>query len=342
MATIIPDSQDEEQGMRGDMEMNMSIPRSTTAEHNEMLRRQTVCIVRQEVMGQEPENFYEKIWCDFDPFKGEQVVRSYNNYTRANVLFGAMYFIVILLYSAVTFINYFHRPVIETFSTIPSIHTNPIQVDVSLQCSELWPCSSCIGTWSPDWDCNGTLLVPTVSETYLSTPQGYCSDISSTDTVQPSPIAKNFTLTACYSRDFSDGILIQVPFSSSYAASNNPRMVITITRKGSDMFYQQFLEPAQRKSVFLGQTLNKHYKDPTTTDTYVADLFYDGKNSISTAELRIKIAQFSTQIKKSRPGSIWGVYGNIGGFSTFMLPVTSTVRDIFMYFVGCRIRTKVT
>jgi hypothetical protein len=35
---------------------------------------------------------------------------------------------------------------------------------------------------------------------------------------------------------------------------------------------------------------------------YVADLFYDGKNADSSAELRIKMAQFSTKTKTTRPG----------------------------------------
>lgn len=35
---------------------------------------------------------------------------------------------------------------------------------------------------------------------------------------------------------------------------------------------------------------------------YVSDLFYDGKNSNSEAELRIKVTQFSTTSEKKRPG----------------------------------------
>ena len=38
------------------------------------------------------------------------------------------------------------------------------------------------------------------------------------------------------------------------------------------------------------------------TFSYVSDLFYDGKNSDSAAELRIRMTQFSTTSDRTRPG----------------------------------------
>ena len=98
-----------------------------------------------------------------------------------------------------------------------------------------------------------------MQESYVNTRAGYCTGIASETTLHPSTssgtTATRLNLTACYSTDFADGIVISVPFSAAYAEANAPRMIVGITSPLSpDLFYEQHLEPAQRKSVFLGQT----------------------------------------------------------------------------------------
>jgi hypothetical protein len=219
--------------------------------------------------GGEPQSKWEKFWYDIDPFKQDQMVRSAKNFDKSNIYFGIFYFICVLLYAIFIFYEYFQRPEIETYTMIPSLKTNPIDIDISLKCSAKWPCSACsTGSWGTGWTCvNGTVLYPSVSETYQLTRGDYCQDISSSTSIWPTTQTSNFSLTACYSTSFEDGILIHVPFTGAYGTSTSPRMVITLTKPGSDLYYQQSLEPSQRKSVFLGQTVYEHYKKPTTTET---------------------------------------------------------------------------
>lgn len=145
---------------------------------------------------------------------------------------------------------------------IPSYRAPSIPIHVSLSCDPSgWGCTTCNGTWvQPGWNCaNGTIAFASVQESYVSTREGYCTGISSQTTLHPSTSSlanpTRLNLTACYSTDFADGILINVPFSAGYAEDHSPRMVVSITSPVSpDLFYEQHLEPAQRKSVFLGQT----------------------------------------------------------------------------------------
>ena len=201
------------------------------------------------------------------------MLRSAKRHNNSNIYFGLIYFICVILYSLVTFMDYFNRPVIETYSIIPSLNTMPISIDVSLRCSSKWPCSSCSGNWSSSgWICeNGTVVPPTITEKYDRTKPGYCDGIASNASIWPTAESTNFSVTSCYSADFNDGILIRVPFTGTYAAGSSPRMFVVVTKQGSDLYYEQQLEPAQRKSVFLGQTVNKHYNDPTSYDTYDKD-----------------------------------------------------------------------
>ena len=154
-----------------------------------------------------------------------------------------------------------HRPIIESYSMVPSYSAPTIPIHVSLSCDPVgWACTACNGTWvQPGWNCeNGSISFSSVQESYESTEHGYCEGVASETTLHPNTSSPTqptrLNLTACYSADFHDGILIRVPFSSGYAEAGAPRMVVTLTSPASDLFYQQHLEPAQRKSVFLGQT----------------------------------------------------------------------------------------
>jgi hypothetical protein len=144
---------------------------------------------------------------------------------------------------------------------VPSYNAPAIPIEVTLRClPNAWGCASCNGTWQqPGWGClNGSIAFSSVQETYLQTTPGYCEGVASSAVLHPSASSQAnpavLNLTVCYSTAFQDGILISVPFSAGYAQDDAPRMVATITSPSSDLFYEQYLEPAQRKSVFLGQT----------------------------------------------------------------------------------------
>lgn len=189
------------------------------------------------------------------------MVRAPKNYNPANKYFGMLYFIGVILFAMYAIYNFMSRPVIESYSIAPSNTVDPIPVHIRMHCSANWRCSTCSTVWGTDWSCeNGEAAWTTVSQQYLSTKEGYCQESSVHNVIRTNlgpDIPSEFTFSSCYSTAFTDGILIRVPFSEAYATSET-RMVITITSPESDMFYEQELEPAQRKSVFLGQTI---YRD---------------------------------------------------------------------------------
>ena len=186
------------------------------------------------------------------------MVRAPKNYNPANKYFGLLYFLGVLAFAGYAFYEFFNRPVIETYSITPSTDVAPIPIHVNMHCSNNWKCTLCDGTWGAGWKCaDGNITWTSVSETYESTKPGYCNIPNSVVHISGSMNAQTPTrldLTACYSTAFTDGILIHVPFSEEYA-SGGSRLIVTITSPSSELFYQQELEPAQRKSVFIGQTI---------------------------------------------------------------------------------------
>mmetsp|Transcript_69046 Transcript_69046/g.162458 ORF Transcript_69046/g.162458 Transcript_69046/m.162458 type:complete len:207 (-) Transcript_69046:94-714(-) len=81
-----------------------------------------------------------------------------------------------------------------------------------------------------------------------------------------------------------------------------------------------FVEQSQRKTVYIGQNVLAH-PDSIDRETYVADMFYDGKNSAIWASLRIKSMQFTSRFEITRPGTVLEVFAAIGGFASVCLSV---------------------
>jgi len=63
---------------------------------------------------------------------------------------------------------------------------------------------------------------------------------------------------------------------------------------------------------------------------FVSDLFYDGKNSDSSAELRVKVTQLSTSAQKSKPGTVFDVFAAVGGFATILFPLTTLLKNLLL------------
>mmetsp|Transcript_23799 Transcript_23799/g.40525 ORF Transcript_23799/g.40525 Transcript_23799/m.40525 type:complete len:283 (+) Transcript_23799:131-979(+) len=216
--------------------------------------------VKDDLLGAEPESRLRNLFYRVDPFQSEQMVRAPKHFHTANIYCGLLYFTLIFLFAASAFYQFFTRPAIESYSMVPSHTAPPVPVHVSLSCTPGgWSCAACNGTLQPDLSCEGgNITFTTVQESYLNTRRGYCDNIASASTLHPNTSTidhpTHLNLTACYSVDFDDGILISVPFSAGYAEESPPRMVVTLTSPDTDLFYQQHLEPAQRKSIFLGQT----------------------------------------------------------------------------------------
>jgi hypothetical protein len=205
-------------------------------------------------------NRSDYVWYKVDPYKAEQMVRAPKNYNPANKYFGTVYFLGVVLFGFYAFYEFFTRPVIETYSLRPSFSVSSIPVDVTVHCSNTWKCSVCDDAdgWSDGWICaNGTITWTSISQQYDNTKAGYCEEADYSESITGSMSAatpSTTSLTACYSTAFADGILIHVPFAEAYSEGST-RLIITITSPGTELFYEQELEPAQRKSVFLGQTL---------------------------------------------------------------------------------------
>ena len=186
------------------------------------------------------------------------MIRAPKNYNPANKYFGCLYFLGVILFSAFAFYEFLTRPVIESYSITPSNKVSPIPVRVTMHCSENFACGACDASWGTDWACEGgNVTWTTVSQQFKDTHRGYCVVDPLYEPV-PGPMKADaptaIDLTACYSTNFTDGILIHVPFTQEYATANT-RLVVTVTSPGSELFYEQELEPAQKKSVFLGQTI---------------------------------------------------------------------------------------
>ena len=86
--------------------------------------------------------------------------------------------------------------------------------------------------------------------------------------------------------------------------------VLHVNISGQPMSLNLDLEPTQRKSVYVGVVARRSEKDrdfgtevgvreaalQTAYETYVADLFYDGKNPTGAAELRLVPRQLAEHL----------------------------------------------
>jgi hypothetical protein len=150
----------------------------------------------------------------------------------------------------------------------------------------------------------------------------------------------------CYSGNTKDGITITVPGFTTQGVcpygdtACSPFLRVSIQGVGQEgankMDMVLDLEPHQRKTVFVGVVARENEVGGTTSyQTYNADLFYEGKNQNTTAEMNIKMKQFGEKFTTSRPGDLLTVFGAIGGMMGLLLSILGTVGMVIDFGADC-------
>ena len=147
-----------------------------------------------------------------------------------------------------------------------------------------------------------------------------------------------------------------IPFDDEtvYGDEGSPVLSVTITSPRSTMYVELDVEPGQRKTVFVGQTLKEKQSRSArgsflrqaaladddakiidaSAEPFQSDLFYDGKNANRTALLRIRASQFAQVSTITRPGTWFEVLAALGGANVFIWTVASHSRVLFLEITG--------
>eukprot|EP00326_Haptolina_ericina_P025207 CAMPEP_0181198638 /NCGR_PEP_ID=MMETSP1096-20121128/16734_1 /TAXON_ID=156174 ORGANISM="Chrysochromulina ericina, Strain CCMP281" /NCGR_SAMPLE_ID=MMETSP1096 /ASSEMBLY_ACC=CAM_ASM_000453 /LENGTH=343 /DNA_ID=CAMNT_0023288735 /DNA_START=157 /DNA_END=1189 /DNA_ORIENTATION=- len=243
-----------------------------------------------------------------------------------------------VVYATFALINFANRPEVETFSLLPMSSIPPIALSVSLRCSHPWQCHKEAMAGATRWSWTDTVhLVDDYTSAYTT------DACHPSDTKVPAAMNKwmeyHSIVNVCY--DPVGGLRIRVPeftmpAGMKYGSPGQPSLSVMINASqapaggGEHMCVTIDIEPSQRKTIFVGvvvrsnemadpATLLLPHHDSSTTvksyEPYTADLFYDGHTDRKDGELRIALKQFADHFVISRPGSVLGVLGEIGGMN---------------------------
>ena len=267
---------------------------------------------------------------------------------KTDLVFGGLWFGCLVIFAAVVISDFLGRESVTATRLARSSDGDvpAIPVDVALACSTPWGCYDGWGQERP------TDFV-TVTHAYAATDK-CAGDDARTVTDRSAEAAFEFEL--CYSPSYGDGVDVTIPFDEEtvYGDEGSPVLSVTITSPRSTMYVELDVEPGQRKTVFVGQTLKEKQSRSArasflrqaaladddaqiidaSAEPFQSDLFYDGKNANRTALLRIRASQFAQVSTITRPGTWFEVLAALGGANVFIWTVASHSRDLFLEITG--------
>lgn len=231
------------------------------------------------------------------------------------------------LYTSFACASFVVRPEIEEFSFAPMTGVPPPRLGIEIECSSRWAChAGTPGAWSSS---------VTVAAAFAS-----ASGCDSSTVIVPGPgnpwMRYSANLSLCGSVGADDGIEISVSTFGAVCAYGEVgcnvwlRVTLRALESAQPMELVVDLEQSQRKAVYIGSLVKRQADShwlpslapklpggaPTRTlssEPYVGDLFYEGKNVASRSRLRIRTKQFAELITTSRPGTPLTVLGEVGG-----------------------------
>ena len=269
---------------------------------------------------------------------------------KTDLVFGGLWFGCLAIFAAVVISDFLGRESVTATRLARSSDGDvpAIPVDVALACSTPWGCYDGWGRERP------TQFV-TVTHAYAATDK-CAGDDARTVTDRSAEAAFEFEL--CYSPSYGDGVDVTIPFDEETVYGDEgvfaPVLSVTITSPRSTMYVELDVEPGQRKTVFVGQTLKEKQSRSArasflrqaaladddakiidaSAEPFQSDLFYDGKNANRTALLRIRASQFAQVSTITRPGTWFEVLAALGGANVFIWTVASHSRDLFLEITG--------
>lgn len=269
---------------------------------------------------------------------------------KTDLVFGGLWFGCLVIFAAVVISDFLGRESVTATRLARSSDGDvpAIPVDVAFACSTPWGCYDGWGQERP------TQFV-TVTHAYAATDKCAADDFR---TVADRGAEAAFEFELCYSPSYGDGVDVTIPFDEETVYGDEgvfaPVLSVTITSPRSTMYVELDVEPGQRKTVFVGQTLKEKQSrsarasflrqaaladdDPKIIDAsaepFQSDLFYDGKNANRTALLRIRASQFAQVATITRPGTWFEVVAALGGANVFIWTVASHSRDLFLEITG--------
>jgi hypothetical protein len=212
----------------------------------------------------------------------------------------------------------------------------PITVNITGVCSAAYQC----GTWSTNLD---PISYVTVTETWTDVPSfSPCFGKSgATTSLPPSEYYQfSFNVTVCYSASAKDGIVISMPFNSSYPTMNI--LIDGMEEVYHDSLLEQLIINTQQwKTVFFSQTLTTSIAGEKNSAPSIADLFYNGHAPLSSANiykstLTLRVQQFGYTVVESYGQTFGLVMASIGGFSSVFLVFCAMIRGtIVMSYKSC-------
>jgi hypothetical protein len=271
-----------------------------------------------------------------DPFKPEQFVRAPKMFDDINIVFTIIYFAGLILFIVYAFLGFYSQTVLQTTSMVSATALPPITVNITGVCSAAYQC----GTWSTNLD---PISYVTVTETWTDVPSfSPCFGKSgATTSLSPSEYYQfSFNVTVCYSASATDGIVISMPFNSSYPTMNI--LIDGMEEVYHDSLLEQLIINTQQwKTVFFSQTLTTSIAGEKNSAPSIADLFYNGHAPLSSANiykstLTLRVQQFGYTVVESYGQTFGLVMASIGGFSSVFLVFCAMIRGtIVMSYKSC-------
>eukprot|EP00943_MAST-04B_sp_MAST-4B-sp1_P004889 g4889.t1 len=219
---------------------------------------------------------------------------------------------------------YLNRPEITTFS-LREMSKAPVQyLRVETKCTTKWGCMKNPrpenGSWVADaypWiDAN----FPTTSMKKKWSKGPWTKRNYTNVPLEFSPLVDN-----CVEIKVPDFFVATSSNCSEYGASCAPVLRLEVTANNPEsngpMKIIMDLEPHQRKAIYIGVIIHEFENGSSTYELYNQDLFYEGKNAIKAASLKVRASQFAEVFTTSRSGSFADCFADVGGFSAILLSI---------------------
>jgi len=275
--------------------------------------------------------FYET-----DVFYVERVLKHTRNFDNSTIVYNILYRLIIIAFLVYATIQYVYTKPVTTYSMAPAVTMAPIDLNISIACNSKWGCynwtESSVGscTWK-DPNCYDMWTPVNITGVYDNVASSYCKDVPNFSEEVRSEFAQHvIQLSTCYSSSFTDGVTLTIPFDDSLTYTNGFMTVVITspTTQYSDLYFEMKITPTQNKIVYLSQQKKVSESGVITYEPYIADQFYDGHADTNTATLKFKLQQFAFVTETQNKASYWTVLGVVGGFASFILPVSRICKKL--------------
>mmetsp|Transcript_4863 Transcript_4863/g.11382 ORF Transcript_4863/g.11382 Transcript_4863/m.11382 type:complete len:365 (+) Transcript_4863:209-1303(+) len=238
-----------------------------------------------------------------------------------------------LLYTAWASYQYHIRPEVETFSMTPTLRLKPFTVSVRTWCTAA---NGCVLRNETTGEIKRYTEFRERYKDLSEEEKNHCSfnPPESTAFALTQPLANRTfkDVQLCFTQKDTNGIDIWIPgfvIPDSVGqvceyGNNCSKMFVAVT--AGEMSVRMEMDISQRKTLFLGVNVLEQEGKDSKVELYNGDMFYDGKNSDTSALLRIRVQQFASVFTHERPGTPLDILADVGGFSGLVLPVLAILK----------------